>query len=293
MDNQKHNSKFSRFLSGKGFYVALAVCLIGTAAAAWVAIDSTQNALLEGSSSQLSSTSTSTPQSGSGISSRTSTSTNASSSRSTSTPAVSSSKGGTASSSSASGKVSSSKPVVETVTDEPVSSAASAAGEENPPAEDVNAPVEDIAIDEALFATQEPLAFTMPIDGEVFGTYSQGELVRNVTLGEWRTHDGIDIRASKGSPVRAVADGVVSQVYHDPMWGTVVEITHAGGLTSVTSGLDPAVAVKQGDSVRIEDTIGVVGSILSEISLEDHIHFGLKQDGNWVDPISAMGKAIQ
>lgn len=45
MDN--HNSKFSRFLSGKGFYVALAVCLVGTAAAAWVAIDSTQSSLVE------------------------------------------------------------------------------------------------------------------------------------------------------------------------------------------------------------------------------------------------------
>ena len=54
MDNQNHDSKFSRFLSGKGFYVALALCLVGTAAAAWVAIDSTQNAILEESSSQLS-----------------------------------------------------------------------------------------------------------------------------------------------------------------------------------------------------------------------------------------------
>ena len=288
MDNQKHDSKFSRFLSGKGFYVALAVCLIGTATAAWVAIDSTQNALLEKSSSQLSSS-----QSRISSSTRTSISSSTSSSRTASTPTTQSRAANSTAPSSSSGKVSSSTPAAEPVTDEPVSSAAAAAGEENPPAEDVNAPVEDIAVDEALFATQEPLAFTMPIDGEVFGMYSQGELVRNVTLGEWRTHDGIDIRASKGSPVRAVADGVVSQVYQDPMWGTVVEITHAGGLTSITSGLDPAVAVKQGDSVRIEDTIGVVGSILSEISLEDHIHFGLKQDGNWVDPIAAMGKAIQ
>lgn len=163
----------------------------------------------------------------------------------------------------------------------------------NAPTQEAEAPVEDVAVDETLFTTQEPLAFIMPIEGEVFAPYSQGELVRNLTLGEWRTHDGVDIQAAKGSPVRAVADGVVSQVYHDPMWGTVVEITHAGGLTSVTSGLDPAVAVKQGDSVRIEDTIGVVGSILSEVSLDDHVHFGLKQDGKWVDPISAMGKAIQ
>lgn len=284
MDNQNHDSKFSRFLSGKGFYVALAVCLIGTATAAWVAIDSTQNAILEESSSQVSRSSSSSSRPG--ISSSGSSTASRSSSAG---PSAASSKAASSISSTASSKPTASKPAAETVTDEPVSSAAA----NNPDTQDVNAPVEDIAVDEALFATQEPLAFTMPIDGEVFGMYSQGELVRNVTLGEWRTHDGVDIRAEKGSPVRAVADGVVSQVYHDPMWGTVVEITHAGGLTSVTSGLDPAVAVKQGDSVRIEDTIGVVGSILSEISLEDHIHFGLKQDGNWVDPIATMGKVIQ
>lgn len=286
MDNQNHDSKFSRFLSGKGFYVALAVCLIGTATAAWVAIDSTQNAILEESSSQLSSSQVSRSSSSSSRSGISSSSSSAASKSSLAGPSLASSKASSSISNTAS-----SKPAAETVTDEPVSSAV--VNEENPDTQDVNAPVEDIAVDEALFATQEPLAFTMPIDGEVFGVYSQGELVRNVTLGEWRTHDGVDIRAEKGSPVSAVADGVVSQVYHDPMWGTVVEITHAGGLTSVTSGLDPAVAVKQGDSVRIEDTIGVVGSILSEISLEDHIHFGLKQDGNWVDPISAMGKVIQ
>ena len=152
---------------------------------------------------------------------------------------------------------------------------------------------EDITVVETLFPTQEPLAFVMPIEGEVFGVFSQGELVRNVTLGEWRTHDGIDIKAAKGTPVRATADGVVSRVYDDPMWGTVVEITHAGGLTSITSGLDPAVAVSQGDTVRVEDTIGVVGSVLAEISMDSHIHFGMKEDGKWVDPITTMGKAAE
>ena len=287
MDNQNHDSKFSRFLSGKGFYVALALCLVGTAAAAWVAIDSTQNAILEESSSQLSRSSISSSSSSRTVS------------RSSMPGTSSSSAAGPSMSGSSSAAVSSSSsmPAIENVSGEETAQVNTEVSDQdiagNAPTQEAEAPVEDVAVDETLLTTQEPLAFIMPIEGEVFAPYSQGELVRNLTLGEWRTHDGVDIRAAKGSPVRAVADGVVSQVYHDPMWGTVVEITHAGGLTSVTSGLDPAVAVKQGDSVRIEDTIGVVGSILSEVSLDDHVHFGLKQDGKWVDPISAMGKAIQ
>ena len=287
MDNQNHDSKFSRFLSGKGFYVALALCLVGTAAAAWVAIDSTQNAILEESSSQLSRSSISSSSSSRTVS------------RSSTPGASSSSAAGPSMSGSSSAAVSSSSsmPAIENVSGEETAQVNTEVSDQdiagNAPTQEAEAPVEDVAVDETLLTTQEPLAFIMPIEGEVFAPYSQGELVRNLTLGEWRTHDGVDIRAAKGSPVRAVADGVVSQVYHDPMWGTVVEITHAGGLTSVTSGLDPAVAVKQGFSVRIVYTIGVVGSILSEVSLDDHVHFGLKQDGKWVDPISAMGKAIQ
>ena len=257
MDN--HNSKFSRFLAGKGFYAALAVCLIGTAAAAWAALESADPAVAEQSSL-------------SGISHA---------------------------------SVSSEAPVSTPASDIPVSSEA---GPEAPviaestapvtaPAETetipVQTPQEDVIVVETIFPTQDSPAFVMPIEGEVFGVFSGGELVRNVTLGEWRTHDGIDIRAEKGSPVRAVADGVVSRVYQDPMWGTVVEITHADGFTSVTSGLDPAVAVSQGSSIRAEDTIGVVGDLLAEVSLDSHIHFGMKQDGSWVDPISAMEKAEQ
>lgn len=35
----KEQSKLVRFLSGKGFYVALAICLVGAGASAWVAVD--------------------------------------------------------------------------------------------------------------------------------------------------------------------------------------------------------------------------------------------------------------
>lgn len=273
MDN--HNSKFSRFLSGKGFYVALAVCLVGTAAAAWVAIDSAQGSILEGSSVSSISRSSS---SGTSASRSSAASSEAAVRKPASDVPVSSSSAVPPAPSSTAPAVSSEAPVQ---TSDQTESAP------------VQANQEDVTVVDTIFPTQEPLAFVMPADGEVFGVFSQGELVRNVTLGEWRTHDGVDIKAAKGTPVRAVADGVVSRVYNDPMWGTVVEITHAGGLTSITSGLDPAVAVSQGDSVRVEDTIGVVGSVLAEISMDSHIHFGLKEDGKWVDPIAAMGKTVE
>ena len=256
MDN--HNSKFSRFLAGKGFYAALAVCLIGTSAAAWAALDSAQPSIAEQSSD---------------ISLSSSAASDAPVNAPVEDVAVPAEAG----------------PEIPAVT-ESAAPVVSPAETESVP---VQANQEEVIVVDTLLPAQEPIAFVMPIEGEVSGVFSEGELVRNLTLGEWRTHDGIDIRAEKGSPVRAAADGVVSKVYDDPMWGTVVEITHDDGFTSITSGLDPAVAVSQGDSVRAEDTIGVVGSVLAEISMESHIHFGMKENGSWIDPLSAMENAAE
>ena len=38
-------------------------------------------------------------------------------------------------------------------------------------------------------------AYIMPLSGEIMNPYSNGELVKSKTLGEWRTHDGVDIKA--------------------------------------------------------------------------------------------------
>ncbi len=41
MKNSSGNGAFARFMSGRGFYVALALCLVGAAAAAWITVDKT------------------------------------------------------------------------------------------------------------------------------------------------------------------------------------------------------------------------------------------------------------
>ncbi len=40
-DSYNPKSKFSKFMAGKGFYVALAICVMGAGTAAWVAVDRT------------------------------------------------------------------------------------------------------------------------------------------------------------------------------------------------------------------------------------------------------------
>ncbi len=70
-----------------------------------------------------------------------------------------------------------------------------------------------------------------------------------------------------------------------------MEIQHPNNLVSVYCGLDKKVDVKQGDQVQAGQAIGKVGEIPSEIALETHLHFSMKSDGKWVDPLKAMGKS--
>lgn len=130
----------------------------------------------------------------------------------------------------------------------------------------------------------------LPVQGEILTSFSQGELVKDVTLGEWRTHDGVDIKADKGAEVFAAAAGSVTKVAQDTLWGQVVEITHGDGSISRYCGLAKDLAVKEGDLVNAGQTIGQVDSIPTEISLPTHIHFELiGSDGN-LDPLAIIGR---
>ena len=136
---------------------------------------------------------------------------------------------------------------------------------------------------------QNPI-YIMPINGEIINSFSEHQVVKNQTLGDWRTHDGIDIKAGITTPVKAVSDGTVSKVYDDGIYGTTVVITHYGGVESYYSNLNKLTNVKEGQAVSIGQVIGSVGSTaIAEASLQEHLHFGVKVNGEWADPFKTMG----
>lgn len=249
--------KFSKFVSSKGFYVALAFCLIGAGTATWVAVDRTMSGV-EQSNDQI-------IQEQADIlldrddaeevkKPRTDIPIDESSEESRESLKPSSSSSTAASSSSTSGDA----------------SAQSGQQTEREPS-----PV---------------LAYSLPVRGEIINAFSHGELVKNVTMGDWRTHDGIDIRCEKGSEITAAADGVVIGVGSDPLWGGTVQIKHGDGNVSIYSGLAKELEVKEGDEVKVQQKIGVLEGIPAEVSLGYHLHFAMTRDGKFVDPFEAMGK---
>ncbi len=130
----------------------------------------------------------------------------------------------------------------------------------------------------------------MPIIGEIVNGYSGGELVKSKTLGSWKTHDGVDIAGNIGDHVKAITDGTVTSIKEDALWGICIVIAHDDGVESHYCNLGAGVTVKVDQDVEAGDVIGVIGdSAEIEIAEVPHLHFAIKQNGKWIDPIVFIG----
>lgn len=131
--------------------------------------------------------------------------------------------------------------------------------------------------------------FFMPVKGEVIQEFSKGELVKSETMGDWRTHDGVDIAAKQSTPVKSAADGTICDITNDNMWGTCIVIDHGSGMKSYYYGLNEKIQVKLDQQVKSGDVIGSVGtSNQLENALPEHLHFGMKKDDEWVNPMDYL-----
>lgn len=98
-----------------------------------------------------------------------------------------------------------------------------------------------------------------------------------------RSHQGIDIFASRGTPVVAAARGVATWVGEDSLGGSVIMIRdELRGDNHYYAHLD-AQLVREGDSVERGDTIGLVGNTGNARTTPPHLHFGIYSRGA-VDP---------
>ena len=131
-------------------------------------------------------------------------------------------------------------------------------------------------------------ASAQPMLGHILNAYSGDELVYNKTLGDWRTHNGVDYACAQGDAVTAPVAGKVTAAGQEGNWGTVVEIADGTGRSWRVCGVaDPA--VKAGDTVTAGQTLGKAGTIGCECAEESHIHLEVKQGEKYLDPAKALG----
>ena len=118
-----------------------------------------------------------------------------------------------------------------------------------------------------------------PVEGNII--YQFGRLVNpNNTTTRW---NGIGIAAAEGTPVKAVAAGVVALV--DESFGTygrTVVIQHGGNDYSIYSSLG-RISVTKGTKIVKGQAIGTVGK--SDPEMEPHLHFEMRPGQRAVDPL--------
>ena len=130
-------------------------------------------------------------------------------------------------------------------------------------------------------------ASTQPVSGRVLNAYSGDELVYSSTLGDWRTHNGVDYACAQDAQVCAPAAGKVTAVDTDGRWGSVVCIEDsAGHLWRVCGTADPT--VQTGDEVSVGQILGRAGSIPNECAEETHIHLEVLQGEQYLDPAKLL-----
>ncbi|MEC3881820.1 M23 family metallopeptidase [Parapedobacter sp. 10938] len=97
-------------------------------------------------------------------------------------------------------------------------------------------------------------------------------------------HMGIDIPASRGTPVYAPADGVVAKTRGSAGgYGKMIEMEHSFGFSTVFGHLHE-IMVEPGQKIGRGKVIGLVGS--TGISTGPHLHYEILKNGNKIDPIS-------
>lgn len=150
-----------------------------------------------------------------------------------------------------------------------------------------------LAFAQAAFAVSPPAPVhalpVAPVEGEVGFGYGQ---TSKLLGGDRQFHEGVDIRAKRGTPVRAAGEGKIIDAtdrYRGSVdWGKVVVIDHGHGLVTRYAHLDSYV-VRKGDRVDAGDIIGAVGS--TGKATGPHLHFEVIEDGKTIDPSPVLAVA--
>lgn len=98
-------------------------------------------------------------------------------------------------------------------------------------------------------------------------------------------HYGVDFAAQRGTPVRAVGDGIIAEAGWNGGYGKAIDIKHDSNFLSRYAHLDGfAEGIQPGTAVTKGQTIGYVGS--TGRSTGPHLHFELYKDQQFINPLS-------
>ena len=137
-------------------------------------------------------------------------------------------------------------------------------------------------------------SFSLPVSGKLSGVHDSELQVFSPTMNDYRVHLGIDILANEGTPVCAVADGTVIQIWEDVRMGQCVAVKHNGDAISIYKNVSAELpeGIIEGATVRAGQQIASIGTTaMVEIAEDPHLHFEMTVGGLSVDPLEYLSSA--
>ena len=129
--------------------------------------------------------------------------------------------------------------------------------------------------------TPSTSGFISPLPGGAWVSDAYGWRIHPI-WGDKRFHSGVDLAASQGTPIYAIAAGTVTTATYGDANGYYVSISHGNGYGSVYCHMTNYI-VSVGDSVSQGQVIGYVGS--TGWSTGPHLHFEIHVNGSTVNPM--------
>lgn len=105
------------------------------------------------------------------------------------------------------------------------------------------------------------------------------------TLGVNKFHNGVDMAAPKGTDILAAYSGEVVAATYNSTMGNYVMMNHGNGFYTIYMHASK-LCVSPGDIIVEGEKIAEVGS--TGRSTGPHLHFGVRKDGEYVDPMDYL-----
>jgi murein DD-endopeptidase MepM/ murein hydrolase activator NlpD len=141
-----------------------------------------------------------------------------------------------------------------------------------------------------MFAPLSRMSLRLPVVG--VRTSSLDDSWHAPRDGGNRVHKGIDIFAPKGTEVVAVTDGVISFIGDEKLGGHCIWLTTENGASFFYAHLDRwAAGLYEGMEVQSGDLIGFVGNTGNAKYTPSHLHFGVDQNDEMVNPYPLLTQA--
>lgn len=103
-----------------------------------------------------------------------------------------------------------------------------------------------------------------------------------------RRHEGIDVFARRGTPVRATTEGILIRRGQNKLGGNVVWVLGPAGQRHYYAHLDSFAPLSRGQRIQPGTVLGYVGNTGNAVNTPPHLHYGIYTRSGAINPFPLL-----